>query len=140
MRFFILFTLSLAHLSAAYAQVGCTLTLSGQVTDSSRDGLAGASVRLIGTEHVETTDQNGNYFISGICAGSYELEVRFLGYAKQVVSIELERDSRYNFRLQVEKQVLSEVVVQEQFDHVETTQSIATLSGKALQNAQGKTL
>jgi len=139
MKVFIFLILSLAAVSAD-AQVACRLTLSGQVIDSSGEGLPGASVRVIGTNHQQATDERGNYYITGICAGSYDLEVRFVGYVTQVIPVKLKRDSQYNFRLQVEKQLLNEVVVQEQLEHIETTQSTAVLSGKALQDVQGKTL
>jgi len=53
------------------------LVLSGTVIDSSSgDGVAGASVRLMGTGLEATSDARGRFTIPGVVPGRYQIEVR----------------------------------------------------------------
>jgi TonB-dependent receptor len=62
--------------------------VSGQVKESARGVyLGGAVVRVNGAE--TTTDREGRFRLSGLSAGSYTLEVDFLGYEPLRTTIEL---------------------------------------------------
>ncbi len=66
-----------------YAQ---TATLLGTVT--SQDGpIAFATVFLVGTQLGANTDLEGNYTISDIPSGTYNVQISSIGYVKQIESI-----------------------------------------------------
>ncbi|HXS36433.1 MAG TPA: TonB-dependent receptor [Flavipsychrobacter sp.] len=57
-------------------------TLSGKITDSiTHEPISGAIVYIPELKLGTTTDDNGNFKISHIPKGSYEMEVKILGYA-----------------------------------------------------------
>ena len=67
----------------AMAQSG---TISGQVTDPT-DGseLVGANVVIQGTQLGSTTDIDGKFTLGDLAAGSYTLEVSFIGYVTKTI-------------------------------------------------------
>lgn len=69
---------------------GATTSLSGIVlVDSTERPIAGADVELVGTTFRTRTDSSGAYFMSGMTPGSYRLQVRAVGYAPLLLTIEL---------------------------------------------------
>ncbi len=72
-----------------------TGTLAGRVIDArTGEGLPGAAVALPALGTGAATDPDGRYVITGVPAGRYEVEVRFLGYTtKTVTGVEV-RDGR----------------------------------------------
>ncbi len=70
-------------------------TITGRVIDArTGEGLPGAAVSLLALGTGAATDPDGRYVIEGVPAGSYDAEVRFLGYAtKTVTGVEV-RDGR----------------------------------------------
>jgi TonB-linked SusC/RagA family outer membrane protein len=67
----------------AYAQQGA---IAGTVMDStSNASLPGANVQLVGTERGAATDADGNYTITGISPGSYDVRFSFVGFEPQVI-------------------------------------------------------
>lgn len=61
--------------------------VSGRVTDSDGQPVAGASVRVPGSKVVTTTDANGNFVLSGIPNGTKQLAISFVGYQQQMVPV-----------------------------------------------------
>ncbi|MBT8307969.1 MAG: TonB-dependent receptor, partial [Maribacter sp.] len=86
----------------------------GEVIDELGTPLFGASVFLEGTQLGAQTDFNGNYKISGVVPGSYNLIVKYLGYESQTkynIIVRSKGTPAYNFVLQEGTQKLNEVVV-----------------------------
>ena len=82
--FLILFVIVL--MSSAIAQG----TLIGVVSDSlSGFDLPGANILLKGTAMGASTDLNGEYRISGIPAGSYEVNITYIGYQTKNANINI---------------------------------------------------
>ena len=54
--------------------------LGGTVRDGAGQPVVGATIRVIGTAAATRTDERGAYSLSGLPAGSQEVEVRRLGY------------------------------------------------------------
>jgi TonB-dependent receptor len=72
--------------STSWAQQ--TGQISGRITDAdSKEYLPGANVMLKGTALGASTDRNGLYRIFNVPAGDYELDVRYIGYEEQTVSV-----------------------------------------------------
>ena len=86
----------------------------GEVIDELGEPLIGASVFLEGTQMGAQTDFDGNYTISGVAPGSYNLIVNYLGFEPQTkynIIVRSKGTPTYNFKLQEATQELDEVVV-----------------------------
>ena len=72
-----------------------------------------ANVYLVGTSYGTTTDINGNYTLSGIPKGTYDLEISSVGYLKSSQSISIKKNQNLNldFELIPAFEQLNEVVV-----------------------------
>jgi outer membrane receptor protein involved in Fe transport len=68
----------------AFAQTG---RISGKVSDSKTgETLIGVTVKIAGTTTGASTDVEGRYSINGVNAGTYTIEVSYIGYATKRVS------------------------------------------------------
>lgn len=123
-----------------FAQPACQYTITGRVTDENGSPLPGASVALVGTDRGQITDAEGRYRLVDLCAGDQELEARFVGFALKRINIRVAASITLNIQLEVEKQLLREVVVEQHPDHIESSQTSSILAGKALEAVQGRTL
>lgn len=96
--------------SSGFAQQA---TLTGQVTDEVGEPLETAKVVLEGTIFGANTDQNGTFTISGIPAGEYTIQVKFLGYrsASQLLSLEGGTMTEYSFRMVEDALNMEQVVI-----------------------------
>lgn len=95
-----------------FAQV--TAVIYGEVIDELGEPLIGASVFLEGTQLGAQTDFDGNYKISGVAPGSYNLIVNYLGFEPQTkynIIVRSKGTPTYNFKLLEALQKLDEVVV-----------------------------
>jgi len=86
--------------------------IAGQVTDAKTGGaMPGASVVVVDTELGAATDIDGNYYIVGLPAGTYTIQVQFIGFQTQtVVGIEVSPDHtrELNIELTPDKAVLAQ--------------------------------
>jgi TonB-dependent receptor len=75
--------------------------LKGKVIDSQNLSLPGANVILKGTSIGSVTNQNGEFNIVNLSAGSYEVVVTYLGYASltQNVTVSAGETTLVNFKL-----------------------------------------
>jgi TonB-linked SusC/RagA family outer membrane protein len=89
--------------------------IEGQVTDAqSGDPLPGVNVVIVGSQQGAATDGQGNYQISAVEVGTYDLQASFVGYSDQViedVQVTANQTTEVNFTLQREQAALEEVVV-----------------------------
>ena len=76
--------------------------LSGSVLRTDGQAIAGAQIQLLGTAAATRTDEQGNFALRRLPAGTLELEARQLGYAVVRRSVELRggRTSRVDLRLE----------------------------------------
>lgn len=87
-------------------------SLSGIVTDSAtHQTLPGAVVYLPQLKLGATTDANGNYRISSLPYGTYEVEVKILGYATITRQMTIKGDIMLNFALGVSSSSTKEVII-----------------------------
>lgn len=78
--------------------------LTGQVVDADRgDFLRGAIVRVAGVQRSTRTDRDGRFELTGLPAGTYQIEIDFLGYDRQTVEASLSASA--GARVEVEMQV-----------------------------------
>jgi TonB-linked SusC/RagA family outer membrane protein len=83
-------------------------TLTGRVTDEAGSPVVGATVSVIGSNVRTSTNATGNFTI-GAPANASELEVTFVGFSDQRVSIT--NQATYNIRLTATASSLGDVVV-----------------------------
>jgi outer membrane receptor protein involved in Fe transport len=80
--FFAVFFISAFGLSLS-AQEQIKGRLSGKVTSyETEEPLSGATIIIAGTDFKTSTDQNGEFVLRNIVAGTYEVEVSLIGYLK----------------------------------------------------------
>lgn len=84
-------TLLSVSASVLSAQTG---SLRGQILDSNDAPVAGTRIHVLGTSRGAVSKPNGDYFITGIEAGNYTLEVSYtipVAYSHRIVSLTLEQ-------------------------------------------------
>ncbi|MBK7140796.1 MAG: TonB-dependent receptor [bacterium] len=98
------------------AIAGVTGKISGVVTDAeSEEPIVGATVRVVGTDLVATTDDEGEYFIINVPSGKYNLSVTHVGFelvTKKEVRVLLDLTTPVDFSVrQMAVQLNNEMVV-----------------------------
>ncbi len=92
-----------------YAQTG---SISGKIIDDTNLPVPGASVQVVGTQKITSTDNDGSYRITGLTSGTYTVTVKYIGFASQSLTATVGNgNSVLNFNLKTDAQNLNEVVV-----------------------------
>ncbi|TCC92168.1 SusC/RagA family TonB-linked outer membrane protein [Pedobacter frigiditerrae] len=92
-----------------YAQTG---SISGKINDDANLPIPGASVQVVGTQKITSTDNDGNYRITGLTSGTYTLTVKYIGFATQTLTATVGNGNAVlNFNMKTDSQNLNEVVV-----------------------------
>lgn len=84
-RLFALATVVLGISAPALLAQGSTGKIEGFVRDQSEQPIANAQVTIVGTAFATTANSSGYYFFNSVPAGTYDLQVRFVGYKPQEV-------------------------------------------------------
>ena len=81
--------------------IGGSAALTGIVRDGAGQGLSGVEVRVLSTAAVSRTNDRGEYLLTGLPAGTQEVEVRQLGYAviRRPIELRSSRRMRHDIRL-----------------------------------------
>ena len=82
-------------------QAGIYGTLKGKITDEKGEGLIGASVEIIGKGMGAMADINGNYRITNISPGKYEVKFSMLNFTPQIVNLEIFVDQIRTYDVQL---------------------------------------
>ncbi len=110
--FTLLFSLLFIPSLVLMAQTG---KIRGKVTDlTNGEALIGANVIVVGTSLGAATDVNGEYSISNLSAGTYQVKASYIGYQTitQVnVRLSAELTTELNFKLPAEGISVGEVIV-----------------------------
>jgi hypothetical protein len=108
----ILFWLFITGTTATYAQTG---TIKGNVKDGSSDiGIVGANIIVAGTSQGSVADVEGNFEITKVKSGTYDLIVSFISYKTDTlknIAVYADQTTVVNTKLFEEGQELQEVVV-----------------------------
>jgi outer membrane receptor protein involved in Fe transport len=120
MRRTILWAVILAALVSGFspgappARAGTTGKLTGRVTGDKKEALAGVNIRLDGIRLGAASDENGNYVIVGVPAGTYTVRANLVGYAAYIadhVIVTPDFTTELTFQLRTEAVQLGEVRV-----------------------------
>lgn len=101
-----LFIMSLFFCCITHAQN----TVTGSVTDSNKQPIPGASIKVIGDSAATTADSDGNFKLSTSKKIPYSLEISSLGYSNKKVEITSE-NQKISVSLSGEETQLNEIVV-----------------------------
>lgn len=101
-RFVIAFAVIALSALPALAQI----TVTGTVTDKTREPLIGASVLVVGTQNGSATDLNGNFTLKNVAEGAI-IRASYVTYKEQ----EQRAASKMHFVLEENSELLDEVVV-----------------------------
>ncbi|NML64218.1 TonB-dependent receptor [Hymenobacter sp. RP-2-7] len=132
----------------------CALSVAGRVLDQrTGEPLPGAVLRLsaagatagpsAASPLTEAADADGHYHFHQLCAGSYVVRASFVGYAEQVLAVEVRgRLTTLDIKLKAAPGQLGEVRVAGEQPAATplVSQSQTTLSGAALQQTRGQNL
>jgi outer membrane receptor protein involved in Fe transport len=110
--FTLLFSLLLLPTLVLVAQTG---KMNGKITDQTNgEPLIGANVIIVGTSFGAATDVNGQYSISNLSAGIYQVKASYIGYqaiTQTNVRVSADLTTELNFQLPAEGISVGEVVV-----------------------------
>lgn len=91
------------------------VNVKGSIKDGkSKEPLIGATVKIVGSNIATVTDAEGNYRLSGIADGIYDIEIKYVGYktaVKRQVKIEDDKLTTLDMELESDEHKLADVVV-----------------------------
>lgn len=86
------------------------------------------------------TDADGYFHFENLCQDTYRVNIQYLGYVTQELSIQMNDDIVRSIQLKQEMKTLEEVIIIEQVEHVEAAQNYSILGDKQLAETAGKSL
>ncbi|MCX6170256.1 MAG: TonB-dependent receptor [Ignavibacteriales bacterium] len=105
----------LLFITASSIAVAATGKIKGRVVDiATREPLIGANVVVIGTSFGAATDLNGEYVISNLEAGTYEVKASFISYtSSSVTNVRVSSDltTELNFELSSQDVSMGEITI-----------------------------
>lgn len=105
----------------------CKLSISGQIIDTHDNSrLEGAVVYIEELSKVSYTDENGFYEIKGLCKGKLKIKVTHPYCKTQVKSINLDKNSKIDFRLEHHLEELNEVLLKGKLYDTDLNSSISS--------------
>ncbi len=116
----------------------CNYSLSGTVGDTQGNPLPGATVSISSAKGALTV-AGGEFSIAGICAGTYVLTIRYLGFMEWADSVSVPGPA-IHVHLETEATQLESVTVEDLHPHSGASSTEFILTGKALSKSMGKTL
>lgn len=139
MRLLFLLIAILFSFSQAIAQIG---EIRGRVFNPvNNEGIPFANVVILGTDYGTTSDIDGNYVLSNLEPGLYNVRASFIGYRSQTqfeIQVTRARAVQLNFELREEASDLSEVTVNAEFSRSdETPISIRRLNTNEIERYPG---
>ncbi len=121
-------------------QKDCSMAVMGKILDENNQPLPGATIVIIQNKTGKVSDVTGTFQFDKLCPGNYTLEIKFLGYITQQVKINTKKQDPVFVNLQPEEKILKEVVVEDKAEQISATSNYGQLSGKELEEVNGKTL
>ena len=101
--------------AASVFAVEVNVNVKGSIKDhQSKEPLIGATIRIMGSNIGAVTDMDGNFQLTGVEDGIYDIEIKYVGYkttVKRQVKVENNQVTTLDFELEPDTQVLSDVVV-----------------------------
>ncbi len=112
-RFFMLLWGMVLGCMGLWAQTA--YTLQGTVLDEQQEPLVGAYIVLQASQKGTSSDAQGKYSLGGLKAGTYVLQVSYLGYDNYTDTLRIQGSTTHLIQLQPRSKNLHEVVVQDDY-------------------------
>lgn len=123
------------------AQPNCQLSISGVVLDTdTHEPLLYANIVLVEINRVAVANDNGQYTIDSLCAGTYTLTCSHLGCETVSQTLYLTQNTTFNFNLPHATNVLHEVVIKSERTNAPISQVRNELNKRQLDEVKGKSL
>lgn len=119
----------------------CPNVLRGLVEDDHGEVLVGATIWIEQLKSGVVSDITGKFEIDQLCPGTYHVEIRFLGYEDQHLTIRIPTVQRLVIKMKSSVRVLHDIVIEG--DHSLShglTQSLGVLNEEELASMKGKSL
>ena len=129
-----LFIMSLLFCSVIHSQNSIT----GSITDSNKQPIPGANVKVIGDSSGTTSDSDGNFKLSTSANLPFKLEVTSIGYEKKNVSV-TSNNQKVTVVLGDEETKLNEIVVSASRTPERVIESPVTIERMGLQQIKNST-
>ena len=101
--------------AASVFAVEVNVNVKGSIKDrQSKEPLVGATIRIMGSNIGAVADMDGNFQLTGVEEGIYDIEIKYVGYkttVKRQVKVENNQVTTLDFELEPDTQMLSAVVV-----------------------------
>lgn len=119
----------------------CDLSISGNVKDPDTQlPIPFANVYIKELEKGGTTDEEGNYQIDGLCAGTYTISCSFIGCETKEKHCHVEEGSTCHFHLHEHTHELQQITIKAEELPLKNLQAENTLKGLALAATSGQNL
>ncbi|MFN8888569.1 MAG: TonB-dependent receptor [Cyclobacteriaceae bacterium] len=118
----------------------CSFTVSGKVEDDRGMPLAGATLVLTKEKKGVIAGEAGKFEFTQLCAGKYEVEIRYVGYQTITTSLKVPFNKPWIITMQSDSTSLNEVVIEDKHTNLAVTSTYSSLSGKLLEETMGKSL
>jgi hypothetical protein len=122
-----------AESSVVYSQQSATASLSGTIKDQNRALVQGASVsvrqKATGVSRDTVSSDNGNFVVTNLATGVYEVRVKAEGFAEKVlpdISLQVGQTTDLDISLSVDVQATETIVLDHRFNYelVNTTSAV----------------
>lgn len=118
-------------------------TISGTIQDQNNMPLGGVNVIISGTTQGAVSDFDGNYSISNVSDGTYDLNASYLGYTKFTQSVTVEgQDIVVNITMSEDAESLDQVIitgVTNPKSRIESSVSVTTMRPKVIEQSAPRT-
>lgn len=118
---------------SGFAQNG---KISGRITEANGAPIVGASAVIKGTTTGTVSDVNGDFNIETVANGKYLIQISFLGFASQDLSVTVPQTSALKITLIEDNEAIDEVVVTGVFDkrtRMESSVAITAINSKQIE-------
>src|SRR5690554_3092041 len=137
----LIFLLTTFFSHQVFSQMNCELILRGKVLHhENNEPIVNAYIWIAELSKGTISDDKGNFRIDQLCSGTYSVKVTYLGHQEEVKTVDLERNTSVTFRMIAEDVVLQGVEIHGHRDAVITTSTIASLTGRSLDESRGESL
>ncbi len=127
--------------SIAFAQFG---SITGKIVDNvTGEELPGANVYVVELQKGASSDVNGDFTISAVPNGTYNVRVTYIGYLRQDLTVTVEGETSLNLFLEEDIAGLEEIIVTGQgqaIDKKRLSTTVDVITAKDLENIPAQRL
>ncbi|HEY5533753.1 MAG TPA: TonB-dependent receptor [Ignavibacteria bacterium] len=117
-----------------------TGSIGGLIVDAKDNSpLAGATVKIVGTNQGAITNDNGDYVILNVDVGTYDVEASYVGYDKKIqtgVRVSVDMKTKVNFELATMGGITTEIItVEAERKGIDVEQSGRVIENSTINNS-----